>query len=255
MTRTCPKCGFANAEATGSATEACPKCGVIYAKAEAAAKPATAPVPPPPAAAAPTRHEMRLPLWPTIACVICLVVGFFIGREQMRYQIASAVTGAFAHAFDGLNKAPSTPVAAPATPKAEAPKPETPAAPPKPEPISAKLVKKGFREQDFSGGHYIKAAITFTVEFHNDTDKDIRAFDGVLAFNDLLGNRVHAAKLTISDPIKAGQSFKWEGEMEYNQFMSQHTTLRGYSMNDTAITLKVHKILFADGTSQTEGEN
>ena len=32
MEKTCPKCGHANANASGAATDACPSCGVIYAK-------------------------------------------------------------------------------------------------------------------------------------------------------------------------------------------------------------------------------
>jgi len=273
VVRKCLKCGTVNDNATGSPTEACPNCSVIYAKAEAAAVAGKAPPQRPLPTAKPAPRELRLPLWPTVACVTCLIVGFFVGREQMRYQVASAMTGALAHAFDGLaskprvDTAPSV-VSAPATPPPSelvvAPSPpaiaeQAPIAPKEPavspkQSITAKLVKKGFRDQDFSGGHFIKAAITFAVQFHNETDKNIRAFDGVLSFNDLLGNRVYAAKLTISDPLSAGQSIQWDGELEYNQFVSDHAKLRGYDLNNTAITLQIHKILFADGTSQTEGQ-
>lgn len=251
MVRMCPKCGFENDAAIGSPTEACPKCGVIYAKARVStasqAKPSAA-------AANGLRREMRLPLWPTVACAICLVVGFLAGREQMRYQVANAFAGALTHAFDGVSHLPGatpsareSPVRQPqhtpdANPVAEAPA------------ISAKLLKKGFREQDFSGSHIVKAAVTFTVEYRNETNKDVRAFDGVLSFNDLLGNRIYAAKLTISDPIGVGQAIQWNGEMEYNQFISDHAKLRGYDLKDTIVTLNVHKILFADGSSDVEGE-
>jgi hypothetical protein len=180
-------------------------------------------------------------------------VGFLAGREQMRYQIATVMTGALAHAFDGFGaKTASTPTAA--APATAAPPPPKATTPPKPAPITAKLVRKGFREKDFSGSNYIKAAVTFSVEFHNETEKDIRAFDGVLSFNDLLGNRVYAAKLTISDPIKSGQSFQWDGELEYNEFISDHARLRSYDMNNTAVVLQVHKVLYTDGTSESEGE-
>lgn len=36
MDRECPKCGFVNAAATGSAIEVCPQCAVIYSKASLA---------------------------------------------------------------------------------------------------------------------------------------------------------------------------------------------------------------------------
>jgi len=252
VVRKCLKCGFSNDAASGAPDEPCPRCGVIYAKAEAAARAPARPAPTPPVAppkAAP--REVRLPLWPTVACGVCLVVGFLAGREQMRYQLVSAFTGAMTHAFDGVAPA-NKPIAA--APAVAPPAPAKAPPPTKPSGITAKLLTKGFRDQEISGSHFVKAAITFEVEFHNDTDKDIRAFDGVLSFDDLLGNRVYAAKLTISNPIAAKQSTTWSGELEYNQFESDHTKLRGYDVKDTTVTLQVRKILFADGTSQTEGQ-
>ena len=107
MVRKCLKCGTVNDNATGSPTEACPNCSVIYAKAEAAAVAGKAPPQRPLPTAKPAPRELRLPLWPTVACVTCLIVGFFVGREQMRYQVASAMTGALAHAFDDLGNGDS----------------------------------------------------------------------------------------------------------------------------------------------------
>jgi predicted nucleic acid-binding Zn-ribbon protein len=260
MIRPCTKCGFENTAATGSSMEGCPKCGAIYSKAVRGTAA-------PPLVASNTvsanvgKPQITLPLVPTILCAVCLVVGFFAGREQMRYQVASAMTNALAHTFDGMGKtaavAPTTVTSAPVV----APPKEGTAAPPEPvadagkgSVIAAVLLKKGFRDQNFSGGNYTKAAITFAVQFENTGNKDIRAFDGVLAFNDILGNRILASKLTISSPIAMGKSIKWDGELEYNQFESQHTTLRGFDMKDVSITLQVHKILFVDGTQKNENE-
>jgi predicted nucleic acid-binding Zn-ribbon protein len=166
MVRKCLKCGAVNEAAAGSPTEACPNCSVIYAKAEAAAAAAKSPPLRPVSTAKPIPKELRLPLWPTVACVVCLIVGFFVGREQMRYQVANAMTGALAHAFDGLASKPLPAAPRPSAPNAESPPTEPavaqapavpaeiPPAPPK-EPtialkpsITAKLVKKGFRDQD-----------------------------------------------------------------------------------------------------------
>lgn len=60
-----------------------------------------------------------------------------------------------------------------------------------------------------------------------------------------------ASKLTISDPIAAGKSIDWKGELEYNQFMSDHTKLRGYSTSDVKVALTTRKVLFADGSEIT----
>jgi len=252
----CPKCHYVNTAATGVAMEECPKCGVIYSKVGGSAplqgsRESQQYSPAAPGATTQAR-EVRIPLSLLVACTVCLVVGFVAGREQMRYQIATSLASAFSNLSDHRSPAPearpsaTTPpvpaLAPPTTPEPQA-APEHPA-------IAATLISKSFRNQDFSGANYVKAAITFSVEFQNDTEKDIRAFDGVLSFNDLLGNRVLGSKLTISDPIRAGKTIKWDGELNYNEFISEHSKLRGYSIKDLKVVLQPHKILFADGTEQ-----
>jgi len=254
VNRQCPKCSFEKVDADFSPTEACPKCGVIYAKVATATapKPRAAPIPPPVTSVTPKRREVRIPLGYLLVCVTSLLLGYFVGREHMRYQLVTAMSTAVA---DSLGNAAKTMVpASPSSGQSGVPVSERPPPTATKEtelaPIEASLVAKGFRDKDFSGGHYVTPAVTFTVRFDNKTGKDIRAFDGVLAFNDLLGNRVLASRLTISDPIGAGQSHDWQGEMEYNQFMSDHTKLRGYQQSDVKVDVAVHKVLFADGSEK-----
>jgi hypothetical protein len=50
-----------------------------------------------------------------LVAVVALVIGFFVGREEMKYEIASAVTNAFAGVADAFSKSPLTQASAPAS--------------------------------------------------------------------------------------------------------------------------------------------
>lgn len=113
-----------------------------------------------------------------------------------------------------------------------------------PAPINARLTAKAFRE-----GQYGQNAITFTVLFENSAGKDIRAFDGVMTFTDLLGNEILTSKLAINDPIVSRDSLSWKGELDYNQFTPRHQQLRSHEFDTLLITFDVGKVLFADGTT------
>ena len=115
----------------------------------------------------------------------------------------------------------------------------------KPFPVKATLLRKGVRSLDYG-----RSEITFATNFSNATGKDIRAFDGVLTFTDLLGNEILSAGLAVNDVLPAGGSLEWEGKLDYNQFISSHERLRNAETENTKVTFPLKKILFADGTVQ-----
>jgi hypothetical protein len=80
--------------------------------------------------------------------------------------------------------------------------------------------------------------------------KDIRAFDGVLTFTDLLDNAILSSKIAINEPLKAGSVLSWRGGIKYNQFMDEHQRLRNEQQKNLKIRFMTRKILFADGTSK-----
>jgi hypothetical protein len=106
------------------------------------------------------------------------------------------------------------------------------------------LRKKAFRQGDFQN------AITFTVGFRNLLDKDIRAFDGVLRFTDLLDNEIEAARVAINKRVAATTTLEWEGELHFNQFKDSHQRLKNEHFENLKVYFKTRKILFADGTTK-----
>jgi len=173
-----------------------------------------------------------------VALVVGLVAGYFAGREHVKYELRSAFQDAASGLTKGLSNAlgskesKSSQVRASATPTMSYP-------------ITATLVKKGWHE-----GQYGRSEVTFIVAFANGTGKDVRAFDGVLKFTDLLGNQVFGAKLAVNDPVSAGKSLQWEGKLDYNQFISSHESLRNSEPQNLKVEFSLRKVLFDGGETK-----
>lgn len=177
--------------------------------------------------------------------LIGLVIGYFAGREHLKYEMRSAIQSAADEMQKGLASAFGIKPYSTNKTERETPLPK----PKKPEPIGVSLVKKGFRGHNWQSGIY-GDAITFSVSFKNLTDKDIRAFDGVLTFSDLLDNTILSSHLAINDPVGAGATMQWNGQMDYNQFMDSHKRLRSEDQSNLMITFTARKVLFADGSTK-----
>jgi len=221
--------------------EACPRCEVIYAKYGALVVPEVRrPVPRPSAAVADRFARNRRSLLTHGAVgLLALLVGFYAGQMYLQMKIVAAVSDAFGGAAKALARESPAPVR-PAPPESKVIAEESP--------LSVTLVKKGFRDQEFSGSRVVTDAITFAVDFSNSGSKDIRAFDGALVFTDLLDNEILGARVSISDPVAAGATIRWDGELEFNQFMDRHRRLRDQAAGDLRVAFKPGRFLYADGT-------
>ncbi len=124
-----------------------------------------------------------------------------------------------------------------------------PSIPKEPSPLEVTLVNKSFKSANPRGGDY-EDDITFELSIRNLTGKDIRAFDGVVTFTDLLDNEVMSSKLAINDPVRADSTMNWKGAIKYNQFMDSHQRLRNATQANLNTNFVVRKILFASGSSK-----
>ena len=178
-----------------------------------------------------------------ITAIVCLAIGYFGGREYLKYEIRSTMRDAVTEmqssiaGVTGSNKPDSAPVSAPATQQTEQ------------EPLTVVLEKKGFKPEDIHNGDF-EDDITFTLQFTNTTENNIRAFDGVVVFTDLLGNRILGLRAEINERIAKGQTLTWAGALDYNQFTDSHQRLRSEPKENLKVSFLTHKILFADGTSK-----
>lgn len=117
------------------------------------------------------------------------------------------------------------------------------------QPLKIELVNKGFKAANFKDNDY-QNQITFQLSISNSLEKDIRAFDGVVTFTDLLDNEIISLRLEINEPIKALSKARWSGAIDYNQFMDTHRRLRTESENNLKVRFVTRKVLFTDGTTK-----
>lgn len=247
METTCPKCRYTRTAADTAPSGECPKCGVIYAKVKTDKQDNASTVKPEAIRGAksdPATPERQLDSYDTkqkkaliVTLVIGLTIGYFAGREHIKYQMRSALTEAVVDIKNTLGAAFGNNKAKGSEEKKSQEKVK------KIFPITVALVDKGWRE-----GEYGQSSITFAIRITNSTGKDVRAFDGVLEFTDLLGNEILVTKLAINDPVISGQTLDWKGTIEYNQFMDQHRVLRYADQQNIKVRFTLQKTLFSDGT-------
>ena len=237
----CPKCGYVRLPQDEAPDYECPKCGIVYAKfASRLQEPKPAVIktdarPSRPSAKSDGAGVFIRQKQIFIAIAIgFFLAGYFVGREHLKYEMRSALENAAAGIKSALSGAADKPTEQPRKPKVT-----------KSFPVKATLLRKGVRSLDYG-----RSEITFAANFSNATGKEIRAFDGVLTFTDLLGNEILSAGLAVNDSLAAGGSLEWEGKLDYNQFISSHERLRNAETENTKVTFTLKKILFADGTVQ-----
>lgn len=199
-------------------------------------------------------HRGHIVVASALACMVGITGGYFAGREHAKYEIRAAIETAaadFRKVFSAGVTAPApSPTSITTTTTTQAPAAES--APPvsKQPPISIKLVNKGFKDSNIRAGDF-EDVITFAFIIENLTDRDIRAFDGLVTFTDLLDNKVISISLAINDPLGAHKTVNWSGGIKYNQFMDEHQRLRSAIMGNIKVAFTPRKALFADGTTAT----
>jgi hypothetical protein len=118
-----------------------------------------------------------------------------------------------------------------------------------PSPLQITLISKSFKAKNIQADDF-EDDITLQLAFTNLLDKDIRAFDGIVTFTDLLDNEILSSKIAINEPLKAGAILNWKGAIKYNQFMDTHQRLRNEEQKNLKIRFATRKILFMDGVAK-----
>lgn len=243
----CPKCSYERQAADRAPEGQCPACGIMYAQFQSAGPP-----PPPrpaassPAPRAPTRRysepsKVQVPAW-AIPAVAGLVIGYFAGREHIKYELSQT----FREAAEGVTTTLTSALGGSEPPSEPNRQNNAATNQNEPAPFSVRLDNKSFQAYDYDAG--IEDAITFTITFDNLTGKNIRAFDGLLTFTDLLDNTILSARLAVNDPISAGSQIQWPGKIDYNRFISKHQQFRDENLQNLKTRFDTKKILFADGS-------
>lgn len=176
---------------------------------------------------------------------VCLGIGFFSGREYMKYEIRTKL----AEAFQGFGQLATA--AQPIGPAAATPAPIKPTMPEqRSAPVEVIMSEKGWMPSNPHGGEF-DDLVTFKLLVKNVSGRKVRAFDGVLYVTDLLGNSIINLNVAINDPVASTAPLTWPGTMRYNQFIETHQALRNADFANIKTKFQLHKILFDDGQVQT----
>lgn len=234
----CPKCSYdPTLSETLQSPGCCPSCGVYYSKVLSKTPGAEAQRAD---EAAPKHRQVTFSDWvhsnPSVkwvgALLVGLVIGYFAGREHVKYELRTAVAESLAglSAMFGGDK------------KVAKSKEPAPKAIVKPSKISASLVHKDFLE-----GKYGQDQITIDFSFTNKSGADVRAFDGLLTFTDLLGNEIKLINIAINDSVQKDGVLSWSGGIKYNQFKDADVRLKDAALENIKLDFKLKKILYSDG--------
>jgi len=181
-----------------------------------------------------------------------LIIGFFVGQEYIKYEIRSAIGGVAASFQNAFSSPQKNTVVGPAEQSPPVTSPPAMPPPPKhiePPPVEIGLLAKGFKPARPMDGDF-DSITTLKFSLKNLTGKALRAFDGVVVFNDLLDNKVLAMSLAVNDPVAAGATMTWSGGLKYNQFDEADQQLRSADQANLKVKFLPKKFLFADGTSK-----
>ena len=114
------------------------------------------------------------------------------------------------------------------------------------ETLTLAVYAKSFIPSNVNAGKFDEE-IGLWVTYENTSSKDIRAFRGSLRFADLFGEEIDTIRLTIQDPVAAGETGEWVGVVDYNQFDSEDVRMRNTDLADMRIEWRPSGIIFADG--------
>lgn len=114
-------------------------------------------------------------------------------------------------------------------------------------PIPISLLRKQFNSEG------IQDRIEFEFAFENHLEKAVRAFTGMVVFQDLFERDVMRVRVTVEDPVEVNAVVMWEGGIDLNQFMDPHRRLPGMALEDIVTKFELDMVIFQDGTRRTFG--
>ncbi|GAA6173728.1 hypothetical protein NBRC116592_33980 [Colwellia sp. KU-HH00111] len=235
----CPKCSYERQETDINPEWECSSCGVAYVKAQNMTPPSKKR--PPESNAKEVRPEINSNLKVQLLIVgfICLVLGYFAGREHLKYEVRSSMQGAFSSIKNGFssNNEKSFIEEKVADIKTAL----------KPKFVSPTISNKRFEKQKYDENIWFD--ITWDT---SELKKPTRAIKGILIFADIFGESKFQIKKTINEPLSPNQPMTETGVgFDFNQFKDSHKWMLSTDLKDMTFKFDVQNIIYTDGTSES----
>lgn len=109
--------------------------------------------------------------------------------------------------------------------------------------LTVTLFDKGFSKGDW------ESYLTYKFAFENKTDKDIKAFKGLMIIKDLFDGEITKVPMVYDGGVKANSIKNWDATTEYNQYNDSDKQLKNKEMKDLKISWTPEKIIFEDGST------
>lgn len=93
-----------------------------------------------------------------------------------------------------------------------------------------------------------KEFISFPLEITNTSDKEIRALKGAFHLYDVFDEKLMIVNIQYDEPIKPGETAKYEPSLDYNQYKARDVKVRDVDFKDMKAEWSCKAILFKDGT-------
>lgn len=107
--------------------------------------------------------------------------------------------------------------------------------------VNTEILPKNYDVGRFSELFYIKLAV------QNKTQKEIAGIKGIVSWTDTFGADYFSTGIAIEQKIKPGETYRWEGERELNQFDDDDKKLTRLG-EEHKFSFKPMAIVFSDGS-------
>lgn len=116
----------------------------------------------------------------------------------------------------------------------------------------AKYVKVSVYDKEFEPSDYMSHrmhdGVSISCKISNPSDKNLRAFRGVLVVSDLFDREIKKIEISSEDPLGAGEDADLSWVVDINQFNSDDMKLKNTDFANLKIAWFPLEIIFADGT-------
>jgi hypothetical protein len=110
--------------------------------------------------------------------------------------------------------------------------------------VSLDKLTKGFNDNSYT------PQITFGLTFTNNTDKDIRGFEGIVTFSDIFDNKIQSVKFSYDQGLQSHYEVTLEKAIDYNRFIDADRKLNETEEKNLKYKWQVTTILYQDGAKE-----
>jgi hypothetical protein len=119
--------------------------------------------------------------------------------------------------------------------------------------VGVNVKAKRLLPKDYDAGRY-HAEVELTLLGENHSDRAVRAYQGTLDVQDLLGNRIILLSVQSQTPLTAHHTQQFNQFFEINQFENKELNFAAEQFENLVFKWQPGKIVFADGTNIEAGQ-